>query len=187
MMGLTAILMMLTATFIGDRASAQPSEGAATPAALVHRFYATHIHSLSGGLPSDQELLLLKPVLSARLHALFKATLDYQAQWIERHPVEPSPTGGPPIIYKPPFANGGFFQGPQDGSSRFEIARTVQEKDRWTVSVRSLPQHNMSPWRVTVVVVFEDHFAIDDLLYESAEDGSPRGSLTEYLSYRDED
>ena len=141
------------------------------------------------GLPSEQDLVRLKPLLSSRLHAQFLDTLDYETQWIARHPDEPSTTGGPPTIYKPPFADSGYFVGSPDGSGQFVVSRTVRDQDaRWFVFLQSLPQPGMSPWRVAVVVILEDHrYVIDDVLYEPADDGSARGSLSHYLSYREED
>lgn len=170
-------------------AAPSPAPPPSTPTELVRQFYGAAGHSLSGGLPTDAELEILRPLLSRRLFELFVATREYQAKWMARHPDEPSPDGGPPVVYKPPFADFDYFTGYEDGSTKHQVAEATKETGgRWLVRVRSLPEEGTSPWSTRVAVRVEGkRLVIDDVLYVSADGRTPDGSLTESLSHREED
>lgn len=170
-------------------AAAAPASPPSTPTELVRHFYAAAGPTLSGGLPTDSELAILRPLVSKRLLDLFIATRDYQTKWIARHPDEPSPDGGPPVVYKPPFADFNYFTGYEDGSTKFEIAEATKETGgRWVVRVRSLPEEGSSPWSTRVAVLVEGkRLVIDDIRYVSADGKTPDGRLSESLGFREED
>jgi len=153
---------------------------------FVSRFYEVGHHPSVP--PSKPDLELSRHVFSARLLGALDAASEYRAKWIALHPSEPSPNGGPPVVYKPPFVDGDIFTGSPDGATVFEVSEPVRAAaEAWRVPVRSLPQPRMSPWSVVVVVVPEDGAcAIDDVLYEGATKTST-ATLFEFLSYRDEE
>lgn len=153
---------------------------------FVQAFYESGRNSVSSNLPTSAELKASRKLFSARLRDVFMAAAEYQTRWMAQHRDEPSRDGRPPVIYKPPFVDGDIFTGSPDGSSRFVVTGATRHPGgRWLVQVRSNPQRDMSSWRVTVVLVVEDnHFAIDDVLYQSDEDDSFVGSLSENLNDR---
>lgn len=139
---------------------------------FVQDFYQIGGHPSS--VPTLVELQDKRYPFSNRLHRLLVVAAQYRDEFIENHPPEPSSDGAPPLIYKPPFVDGDIFKGPQDGSQFFRVTavRTLS-KGRWDIRVKSLPEPNMSPWAVSVIVLRENgRCAIDDILYPPYSDSS---------------
>ena len=184
------MLLLIVAAVSVATSAAQDSERVAISraASFVREFYASGRQAISSSLPTAAELKTVPTFFSARLQNKFVAAANFQAEWIARHPDQPSASGGPPVVYKPPFVDGDIFTGSPDGSSRFTVGSTTLKPDgSWVVSIHSEPEEGMSPWSVLVRVVVENgHLAIDDVLYQS-DSGSVEDSLDHLLSYRDTD
>lgn len=106
-----------------------------SPASAVAAFYRTHLPNAQSGLLDAAELERLRGFLSEGLYRRYADAIRHQRDWMRRHPDEPSPNGGPPIIYKPPCVEGGdYFDGISDWPDvkstvenpveRFEVVRT---------------------------------------------------------------
>ena len=163
---------------------------AAQPADSVQHFYAKYlkVHT-SGGLPTEPELMILRPFLSKRLYALLGDALRYQANWAKSHPDEPAVSGAPPVIYKPPFIDGEYFAGNFEGIKRFAIAETKPlNGGRWQVFLHFWYEPESKGWEDSVVVLQEDgNYVIDDIVCGGHGQFNPPGRLSELLRSRSQE
>ena len=83
--------------------------------------------------------------------------------------------------------DGDIFTGSPDGSSTFTVSEAVAiTDDRWLVALHSKPEPTASLWSIAVAVTLEgDRYVIDDVFYDFAEKGTSGGSLSNYLTVRD--
>jgi hypothetical protein len=154
--------------------------GCASAPRMVKTFYESYPNRLTGGLPMGDDMRWLRPFISDRLYDTFVSTLEYEYAWGKRHPDEPSKDGGPPVIYKPPFADGVHFSGSPDPVAAFKVGETVTGPDgTWLVHVRLWDDPAADSWE-NVVVVKKEHgrYVIDDVVF-------PDTSLLKVLAWRD--
>jgi hypothetical protein len=173
-------LFLVAIVFVASCAHRAPHYD--NPSAFVEAFYRDYPRHLLGGLPQGGELRWIRPRVSDRLYDTFMATLQYQREWIARHPDEPSPDGGPPVRYKPPFAEGVPFDGSPDGHTSFKVVNATQiAPDTWHVRIHFLLDPSLAGWEHTVVVKSErGRYVLDDVLYED-----PPARLSGILATRD--
>jgi hypothetical protein len=152
---------------------------------VVARFYVMRIENPTAGLPSGERLEELRPLLSRRLDGLIRDALEYQARFIAEHPDVPSPDGGPPEVFKPPFVDGDYFTSLFEGPRGFELARVSSTKARWEVTVRFWYPPD-AEWADRVVVIEDDgRYVIDDVIYSGAGPFNPAGRLSVTLQARE--
>jgi hypothetical protein len=124
-------------------------------------------------------------LLSRRLDGLIRDALEYQARFIAEHPDVPSPDGGPPEVFKPPFVDGDYFTSLFEGPRGFELARVSSTKARWEVTVRFWYPPD-AEWADRVVVIEDDgRYVIDDVIYSGAGPFNPAGRLSVTLQARE--
>jgi hypothetical protein len=165
------------------------SAHAAGPGATVERFYASYIANRQGGLPEGKELKRLAPFLSQRLHGLIVDALAYREAWTKRHPPEPSPDGGAPVVDKPPFVDGDYFTSLFEGPKRFKVGSAEgDDVGGWKVRVHFWYEAGSEGWEDVVLVRKENgRYVIDDVLLSGAGPFNPPGRLSDALTARDED
>ena len=160
------------------------------PGSRVDEFYCAHLPHAQSGLPDAERVAAIRDFLSDGLHAKLIAAIRYREEWRRRYPDEPSPDGGPPVIYKPPCVEGGdYFEGlsewpdvfspTEEPVQTFRIVRSEQADDAWRVRV-AFRYETIPPvvWENTVIVIRErDRYVIDDVLYE----GDPAWRLSQRL------
>lgn len=185
---LTVVLAAACDGFVGEIALVRVKPPRAdSPSALVESFFRDYPHRLTGGLPAGEELRWIRPLLSDRLYVQFVSTLQYQREWIQRNPDRPSPDGGPPIILKPPFADGVHFDGSPDGHKSFKVVRTVpQSTDTSHVHIRFWWDPALAGWEHVVIVKSQrDRYVIDDVRFGPDTPGERTILLSEILASRE--
>jgi hypothetical protein len=137
------------------------------PEAVVATFY-----RVTGGriLGEPSELQRIEPLLSRHLNGLILDAVAYRASWIRHHPDEPARNGRPPVILKPPWAEGFSFVNSNEGFHNFSIWKTVPNADdTWSVYVNF--SYDCAPncslrWRDIVIVKREaEDYVIDDVVF----------------------
>jgi hypothetical protein len=181
----TFVVLVLALSF-HSRAAALAVKNASL-ASRVEAFFMAYPsgHVDSGARPTRDELNLLKLHLSHRLHKVVMDAVAYRHRWIQEHPDEPRSNGSPPVVFKPPFAEGFDFAGSPDGVRRFAIERTVAANEiRWHVHVRFWYDAEYS-WQ-TVIVVTREHgkYVIDDVIFSDDDGDGKRSRLSDTLLER---
>ncbi len=156
------------------------------PAGVVAAFFREFPegHVDSGARATSEELRTLRRYLSSELHDRVRGAVEYRERWIREHPDQPAKDGLPPVILKPPFADGFDFVGSPDGARKHEVGQTrAQSNGTWHVQVRFWYDTTVS-WENTVVVTtLQGRYVIDDVLFE-AEPNQPTVRLSESLRQR---
>ncbi|HEX7139564.1 MAG TPA: hypothetical protein VF219_17055 [Vicinamibacterales bacterium] len=163
----------------------------------VARFLTMYLRKTHEGLIDSRELQRIAPYLSRRLRATFANTIKYQQDFIKAHPDETNPNGGPPVIYKPPFVEGGDYftslsewpdgvQGRGDERLRFDVAQSNMNSATANVCVHfAYDTRPIVAWNDTYVVINEGNaWVIDDVIYSGAPWYYREGRLSELLSQR---
>jgi hypothetical protein len=126
--------------------------------------------------------------LSDNLNRLINEALAYQKSFIALHPDEPSSSGGPAVIYKPPFIDGDYFSSLFEGPKSFKVIKTeAGANDSFSVHVQFIYDQSIAGWEDTIIVIKQRSvYVIDDILYSGAGDFNPKGRLSDRLKYREE-
>jgi hypothetical protein len=158
------------------------------PDSVVEHFYKTYLPKWTGGLPYGRDLEELRPFLSDNLYRLINEALEYQKRFIALHPEELSSSGGPAIIYKPPFIDGDYFSSSFEGPKSFKILKTEKAPNgSYLVHVLFVYDQSVAGWEDVIIVIKERGvYVIDDVIYSGAGDFNPKGRLTDRLKYREE-
>jgi len=120
----TLVLMSLLVLFpwIEPVVSAQTS--ASSPTRAADKFYRTYLRLQIRGLPNDQQLKALSPLIAPDLKELLESARSTQAKFIQEHPDE-----------KPPWADGDLFTSLFEGAQSFRLGRATVQGDRRQVPV----------------------------------------------------
>ena len=108
---------------VGQSVCAQSSVSSPTRAA--EQFYRTYLKLRIDGLPNDNQLKTLSPLITADLKDLFVAARKIQAEYIREHPDE-----------KPPWGDGDLFSSLFEGAQSFRIGRASLRGD-----IAEMPVH----------------------------------------------
>jgi hypothetical protein len=158
------------------------------PGSVVEHFYKTYLSKRTGGLPYGRDLEELRPLLSDNLNRLINEALEYQKHFIALHPDEPSSSGGPAIIYKPPFIDGDYFSSLFEGPNSFKVIKTeAGANDSFSVHVQFVYDQSVAGCEDVIIVIKERGvYVIDDVIYSGAGNFNPNGRLSDRLKYREE-
>jgi hypothetical protein len=165
------------------------------PEEAVSKFYSTYlsVHK-PGGLPDDNELRQLAPLMSKRLTALIRDALAYQAQYIKEHPPKHLSDNAPPIIYKPPFCDGDFFSSMVEGASSFRVGKAYRRDRDYNVDLHLKyidllnPKEKPIEWTDSAIVVKEDNrFVVDDMEFLGVWPYGNHGLLSKILQSRNKE
>ena len=161
---------------------ALPLTAANTPSDLVRRFYTAFPGGRVYGDAEEWKTQspLLERYLSKRLYKLLLDAVAYDRAWSRRHPDQPSPNGGPPVIYKPPFGDGFDFAGSADGPRGFAVKPALRAPNgTWRVPVHFWYDRSYT-WDDVVEVIHEDgRYVIDDVVF------SDQHRVSEGLKWRE--
>jgi hypothetical protein len=149
------------------------------PATLVQLFYDSYPNELEGGLPEGEDLVWISRFLSDRLYQRFRSTLAYQQEWIRQHPDEP------PVIHKPPFADGVHFTGAPDAISAFKVLRAQSRAPGlWHVPIHFWYDGEYESGEAVVVVKEQRaQYVIDDIIFLPSESGGEPWCLFQSLEW----
>jgi hypothetical protein len=118
-------------------------------------------------VPDAAKLKQLEPFVSRRLAGLLRGALAYRERWIAEHPPEPGPSGGPPVISKPPFSDGALFSSLFEGPHRFTVGDVSEVGDTYRVNLElryEPPGAKALVWTDVAIVVKEnDRYVVDDV------------------------
>jgi hypothetical protein len=158
------------------------------PGNVVEHFYKTYLSKRTGGLPYGAGREELRPFLSDNLYRLINEALEYQKRFIASHPEEPSSSGGPAVIYKPPFIDGDYFSSLYEGPKSFKVIKTeAGPNSSFSVHVQFVYDQTVAGWEDIIIVIKQRGvYVIDDVIYSGAGDFNPKGRLTDRLKYREE-
>lgn len=90
------------------------AQSTSSPTRAAQQFYRTYLKLKIDGLPNDNQLKTLSPLLSSDLKDLFLAARKIQAEYMRDHPDE-----------KPPWADGDLFSSLFEGAQSFRIGRAL--------------------------------------------------------------
>ena len=108
MKAISPILLLLLLIACQPLSSAQPAT--ASVKTTADEFYRTYIKLQIRGLPSDEELKMLSPILSPSLVKLFENAARIKAKYIQDNPDE-----------KPPWHDGDLFTSLFEGAQSFKV------------------------------------------------------------------
>jgi hypothetical protein len=173
------LIIILGVTLVGCRDSTHDA------GAVVTAFYKSFPSGQVDSFAASGDLQRISPYLSRRLNARILDAVAYREIWSRHHPDEPSITG-PPVIYKPPFADGFNFTSNEEGAREAKVMRTVAQPDgRWHVHVHLWYDRSVEGWEDVVVVKRElGRFVIDDVLLSTHDPRHPRVPLSVALEIR---
>ncbi|MBN1904809.1 MAG: DUF3828 domain-containing protein [Deltaproteobacteria bacterium] len=180
-MHLLIISLIIILTFINGCSKTNSSN---LPVSAVEHFYKTYLTNRTGGLPYGHTLEELRPFLSDNLYHLIIEALEYQKRFIALHPDEPSSSGGPAVIYKPPFIDDDYFSSLFEGPKSFKVIKTeAGPNGSFLVHVQFVYDQSVTAWEDVIIVIKQRGvYVIDDVIYSGAGDFNPKGRLSDRLS-----
>jgi len=110
---------ILLTCFLG---ATKPTHAFPSAEVVVSQFFRLYMKQDDFGLLQGKRGPALVPFLSRGLLRKIAELRACQDDFIKHHPDEPSPNGGPPVIYKPPYVDCCLFSGVPDGPpNRFAV------------------------------------------------------------------
>jgi hypothetical protein len=158
---MAAVFAVLGLALLGG-CSKQPGattdKPAATPAKAVQHFYTWRIHTQGTGVPNDQQLAALTPLVSDELHALLVETAEREKSRPPRKPGKDRT-----------FVDGDLFSSLFDGPTSFVASDTetlAGDEHMIAVQLTSAQQLPALRWTDRVRVIKEhDHYVVADIEY----------------------
>ena len=147
----TLFLLCLVSCGQSISAQAQP-----TPSQAANNFYRTYLKLNIRGLPSDEQMKVLSPLITADLKVLFENAQKEQAKFIKDNPDE-----------KPPWADGDLFTSLFEGAQSFRLGRARAQRGRAEVPVHLAYTQggSTSRWSDVLVLVRKgNRWLVSDIL-----------------------
>ncbi|HKY30413.1 MAG TPA: hypothetical protein VJM12_20945 [Pyrinomonadaceae bacterium] len=166
--------VVLSILALGQSVSAQSSTS--SPSRAAQQFYRTYLKLKINGLPNDNQLKLLSPLVTSDLKDLFLAARKIQAEYIRKHPDE-----------KPPWADGDLFSSLFEGAQSFRIGRASVRGNRAEVPVQLKYRQGGATSSWSDVLVFERigrQWLVSDILMKGEWAFKSGNSLRSILSSR---
>lgn len=146
----TLLLVLLVA--FAQAVSAQVS----SPSQAANNFYRTYLKLNIRGLPNDEQMKVLSPLITADLKELFENAQKTQAKFSKENPDE-----------KPPWADGDLFTSLFEGAQTFRLKRPTTRRGRTEVPVQLTYTQGGSTSRwsdVLVLVRRGNRWLVSDIL-----------------------
>ena len=135
---ITTVVVLLLA--LGQPVCAQSS--ASSPTRAAEQFYRTYLKLKIQGLPNNNQLKILSPLITSDLKELFVTAKEIQAKSIREHPDE-----------KPPWADGDLFSSLFEGAQSFRIGHPSNRGDTTEVPVQLTYRQGGSTTRWSDVLI----------------------------------
>ena len=167
--------LILSILALGQSVCAQSSTSSPTRAA--QQFYRTYLKLKINGLPNDNQLKLLSPLVTSDLKDLFLAARKIQAEYIREHPDE-----------KPPWGDGDLFSSLFEGAQSFRIGRASVRGNSAEVPVQLRYRQGGATSSWSDVLVLERigrRWLVSDILMKGEWAFKSGNSLRSILSSRD--
>ncbi|HEY5886055.1 MAG TPA: hypothetical protein VIT88_15315 [Pyrinomonadaceae bacterium] len=151
---LPLLLTLLVACWAS--ASAQPSTS--LPKTTAEEFYGTYIKFQIRGLPGDEELKALSPMLAPSLKQLFENAARVKTKYIQDHPDE-----------KPPWHDGDLFTSLFEGAQSFKVGTPRMRGNRAQVPIELVfnGEGSTTRWSDTLVLVRSNgRWLVWDILFK---------------------
>lgn len=166
--------VVVLALSLGQSVCAQSPRS--SPSRAAEQFYRTYLKLKINGLPNDQQLKILSPLISSDLKELFVTARKIQAKYIQEHPDE-----------KPPWADGDLFSSLFEGAQSYRIGRVADRGDIAEVPVQLAYQQGGSTTRwsdVLILVRTGNRWLVSDILMKGEWQFKSGSSLRSILSSR---
>ncbi|HET6891500.1 MAG TPA: hypothetical protein VFH31_10390 [Pyrinomonadaceae bacterium] len=147
-----------------------------SPTRAAEKFYRTYLKLKINGLPNDDQLKILSPLITSDLKTLFVTARQIQAKYIQEHPDE-----------KPPWADGDLFSSLFEGAQSYRIGRATHRGDIVEVPVQLEYEQGGSTtlWSDVLVLVRRgNRWLVSDILLKGEWAFKSGGSLRSILSSR---
>lgn len=167
-------VLVLSILVVGQSVYAQSTS---SPTLTAQQFYRTYLKLKIDGLPNDNQLKILSPLITSDLKDLFLAARNTQAEYIREHPDE-----------KPPWADGDLFSSLFEGAQSFRIGRASLRGDTAEVPVQLKYRQGGATTSWSDVLVLErvgGRWLVSDILMKGEWAFKSGNSLRSILSSRD--
>ena len=114
-------LFLLCLVSCGQAVTAQAQS---TPSQAANNFYRTYLKLNIRGLPSDEQMKVLSPLITTDLKGLFENAQKEQTKFIKENPNE-----------KPPWGDGDLFTSLFEGAQSFRLGRAKVRRGQADVPV----------------------------------------------------
>jgi hypothetical protein len=165
--------LFLFAVTVSQSVSAQSST---SPIQSAERFYRTYLKLKIRGLPKDNELKILSPLITPDLKELFVRAREIQEKYNREHPDE-----------KPPWADGDLFTSLFEGAQSFRLGSPKRNADQVEVPVHLAYREGGSTtrWSDVIILVREkNRWLVRDILLQGEWGFKSGYSLRSILSSR---
>ena len=116
------VLLLILLASAGQSISAQ---ALSSPTQAANNFYRTYLKLNIRGLPTEEQMKVLSPLITADLKELFENAQEIEAKFIKEHPDE-----------KPPWGDGDLFTSLFEGAQSFSLGRPKMLRGRAEVPVK---------------------------------------------------
>lgn len=96
-----------------------------SPSQAANNFYSNYLKLNIRGLPNDEQMRVLSPLITADLKALFENAQKIQARFIKENPEE-----------KPPWGDGDLFTSLFEGAQTFRVGRPAVRRSRAEIPIQ---------------------------------------------------